>query len=80
MVCIVMCYRFWEKQKRHHETFLFSDFHFQNVTEKEYKFIVTFKPKENWVDDIFLGNLLGELLFKLQSESNAFTVEIKKVE
>jgi hypothetical protein len=55
-------------------------FHFQNVTEKEYKFIVTFKPKENWVDDIFLGNLLGELLFKLQSESNAFTVEIKKVE
>jgi hypothetical protein len=50
------------------------------VREKEYKFIVTFKPKENWVDDIFLGNLLAELLFKLQSESNAFTVEIKKVE
>ena len=50
------------------------------MREKEYKFIVTFKPKENWVDDIFLGNLLAELLFKLQSESNAFPVEIKKVE
>lgn len=47
---------------------------------KEYKFLISFKPKEGWVDDIFLGNLLGELLMKVQSESNAFEFEIKKVE
>jgi len=50
------------------------------VSEKEYKFLVIFKPKESWVDDIFLGNLLGEILLRYQNESNAFTVEIKKIE
>jgi hypothetical protein len=42
-----------------------------------YKYVVTFKPKAGWVDNIYLGNMLGELLSNLASQSDAFEFEVQ---
>ncbi len=42
-----------------------------------YKYVVTFKPKASWVDNIYLGNMLGELLSNLATQSDAFEFEVQ---
>lgn len=45
-----------------------------------YKYIVTFKPKASWVDNIYLGNMVGELLSNLASQTDAFEFEVQYIE
>ncbi len=48
--------------------------------EKEYEFIVKFKPKVSWADDIFLGNLLAEALGNIARNTGYFDFEVRKLE
>lgn len=41
---------------------------------------MNFKAKEGWVDDIFLGNLLAEVLGSVQKSTNAFEFEIRNLQ
>jgi hypothetical protein len=47
---------------------------------KTYKYSVTFTPKASWVDNIYLGNMLGELLSTLANQTDAFEFEVQYVE
>jgi hypothetical protein len=40
---------------------------------------VSFKAKESWVDEIFLGNLLAEVLGNVAKSTNAFEFDVKKI-
>jgi hypothetical protein len=42
-----------------------------------YKYVVTFKPKASWVDNIYLGNMIGELLSNLANQTEAFEFEVQ---
>jgi hypothetical protein len=42
-----------------------------------YKYLVTFKPKAGWVDNIYLGNMIGELLSNLANQTDAFEFEVQ---
>ncbi len=44
--------------------------------EKAVKFLVIFKPKASWVDDIYLGNMLVEALGQISSMTGAFDFEV----
>ncbi|MEM0075947.1 MAG: hypothetical protein QXG05_04580 [Nitrososphaerota archaeon] len=44
---------------------------------KNYEFTVTFTAKEGWVDEIFLGNMLAEMLGSMAKSTNAFSFDIK---
>ncbi|MDG6934606.1 MAG: hypothetical protein JRN68_07885 [Nitrososphaerota archaeon] len=50
------------------------------MSERSFRFQVNFKAKEGWVDDIFLGNLLAEVLGSVQKSTNAFDFEIKNLQ
>src|SRR5579883_220706 len=50
------------------------------VSEKIFSFRVSFKAKESWVDEIFLGNLLAEVLGNVAKSTNAFEFDVKKIE
>jgi hypothetical protein len=39
--------------------------------------MITFKPKANWVDNIYLGNMVGELLSNLANQTEAFEFEVQ---
>lgn|GEM_PF-708545 len=47
---------------------------------KVYRYSVTFKPKAGWVDNIYLGNLLGEVLSTLANQTDAFEFELQYLE
>jgi len=47
------------------------------VLSATYKYVVTFKPKAGWVDNIYLGNMLGELLSNMANQSDAFEFEVQ---
>jgi len=49
------------------------------VSEKIFSFRVSFKAKESWVDEIFLGNLLAEVLGNVAKSTNAFEFDVKKI-
>lgn len=42
-----------------------------------YRYVVTFKPKASWVDNIYLGNMIGELLSNLANQTEAFEFEVQ---
>jgi len=42
-----------------------------------YKYMITFKPKASWVDNIYLGNMVGELLSNLANQTEAFEFEVQ---
>ena len=42
-----------------------------------YKYMITFKPKVSWVDNIYLGNMVGELLSNLANQTEAFEFEVQ---
>jgi hypothetical protein len=42
-----------------------------------YKYTVTFRPKAGWVDNIYLGNMIGELLSNLANQTDAFEFEVQ---
>jgi hypothetical protein len=50
------------------------------MEEKSYRFVVEFRPKANWVDDVFLGNLLTEALGSLARSTGAFDFDVRKEE
>ncbi|MEM1525296.1 MAG: hypothetical protein QW372_07310 [Nitrososphaerales archaeon] len=41
-------------------------------------FKVTFIPKASWVDEIYLGNMLIEILAALRDRQNVFDFEVTK--
>ncbi len=45
-----------------------------------YKYVVTFRPKASWVDNIYLGNMIGELLSNLANQTDAFEFEVQYIE
>lgn len=49
------------------------------VSEKIFSFRVNFRPKESWVDEIFLGNLLAEVLGNVAKSTNAFDFDVKNL-
>ncbi len=48
------------------------------MEEKVYRFVVVFKPKVTWADEVFLGNLLMEALGTLARGTGYFDFEVKK--
>ncbi len=50
------------------------------MEEKVYRFVVIFKPKVKWADEVFLGNLLIEALATLSRGTGYFDFEVKKGE
>jgi hypothetical protein len=49
----------------------------QGVSERTFSFQVNFRPKESWVDEIFLGNLLAEVLGNVAKSTNAFEFDVQ---
>lgn len=49
------------------------------MSEKIFSFRVNFRPKESWVDEIFLGNLLAEVLGNVAKSTNAFDFDVKNL-
>ncbi|MEM3637160.1 MAG: hypothetical protein QXE12_00510 [Conexivisphaerales archaeon] len=49
------------------------------MSEKIFSFRVNFRPKESWVDEIFLGNLLAEVLGNVAKSTNAFEFDVKNL-
>ena len=47
------------------------------VLSDSYRYMVTFKPKASWVDNIYLGNMIGELLSNLATQTDAFEFEVQ---
>ena len=45
-----------------------------------YKFVVIFKPKKSWADDVYLGNMLIEVLGQVASMTGAFEFDVRKAE
>lgn len=48
--------------------------------EGKITFKVVFTPRASWVDDIYLGNLLIEVLGILRDKQNVFDFEVVKME
>lgn len=44
---------------------------------EEVSFKVKFKPKQSWVDKIYLGNLLVEMLGIVSKQTSAFEFEVE---
>ncbi|MCS7116793.1 MAG: hypothetical protein NZ896_04905 [Nitrososphaerales archaeon] len=44
----------------------------------KFVFKVTFIPKASWVDDIYLGNMLIEVLAAIRDRQNVFDFEVSK--
>jgi len=49
------------------------------VEEKSYVFRVTFRPKRGWVDEVYLGNMLIELLGSWSRQTLAFEFSVEYV-
>lgn len=45
-----------------------------------YKFLVVFRPKASWADDVFFGNMLVEVLGQVASMTGAFDFDIRKTD
>ena len=50
-----------------------------NEDSKDYRFIVIFRPKKSWADDIYFGNMLIEVLGQVASMTGAFDFDVKKI-
>ena len=45
-----------------------------------YKFLVVFRPKKSWADEIYFGNMLIEVLGQVASMTGAFDFDVKKAD
>lgn len=48
--------------------------------DKSYRFLVVFRPKTSWVDEVYLGNLLVEVLGQVANMTGAFEFDVIKAE
>ncbi|MDG6929001.1 MAG: hypothetical protein JRN29_03000 [Nitrososphaerota archaeon] len=49
------------------------------MTDKNFEFAVKFTTTASWVDEIFLGNMLAEVLGSVAKSMNAFAFDVKYV-
>ena len=45
-----------------------------------YKFLVVFRPKTSWADEVYLGNLLIEVLGQVANMTGAFEFDVIKAD
>lgn len=48
--------------------------------EQEISFKVRFKPRSSWVDKVYLGNMLIEILGTVSKATSAFDFEVETLE
>ncbi len=48
--------------------------------EQEISFKIKFKPKSSWVDKVYLGNMLIEVLGVIAKSTSAFDFEVEMID